>query len=349
MDTERGSRILTAITSSPSGVPLAEVMAAAPPPRLLRWFTEACRIVERAHERGIVHRELSPATILVGHLGEIHVVGWDNAVEDAQPDDREPDVQALGRILAELLAASRSTAPELEALCDGRLGSARELAEHVLAYLDGERQRAPTAGIVEQERAEMIRRGSRAGVVTSVAYLLFGPAFLWLGAGAARYAFALLVLVAANITVLYLQGFRGHRDRPVLVAAGNVALVVLIARATSPFLLAPGIAAITVMGLAFTPNYERPRALLALVAAMAAAVLGPWIGEQIGWLATTTTSTRDGFQINAVGLHLREGGQAVLMVLYTLSLLAAGAVLAFNLSRSERRLRYRIHAQRSAS
>jgi len=309
--TDRDTRVLTAIAPVPSGVPLA--LSTAPVQRRLRAVADACRAVERAHILGIVHGALSASSILVDQLGDVHVVGW------AEGGDPRADVAALAAIAGGLspdVAVAGTT-------------SARELGERVLAYLD-----TPTP-----RRGEMIRRSSRAGMIAYIAYLIFGPAFLWLGAGAPGYALALLLLVAGNVTVLWLQGVRGHRERPAVVAAGNILLIALIARITSPFLLAPGIAAVTTMAIGLTPVYEQGRRLFVLAVAMIAAVLAPYLGEQLGWLAATTTPTRDGFVLAAPGLHLREGGQTVLMMLYTVSLIAAGAVLAFNLARAQRAAR----------
>jgi hypothetical protein len=307
--TERDTRILTTIAAAPGGVPLADL--AVPLARRLRAVADACRIVERAHARGIVHGALSARAILVDDLGETHVVGW------AEMGDPRDDV-------AVLVAIAREVAP---ALTVHEAASPRALAEHVLARLDG------------SDRAALIRRQSRAGIVAFLAYMIFGPAFLWLGAGAPGYAAALLVLVAANVAVLWRQGVLGKPAQPVLVAAANVALIALIGRVTSPFLLAPGIAAVTTMAIGFSPVYEQGRRLAALAGAMTVGVLLPWFAERLGWLSTTTTATRDGLVLSSPGLHLREGGQTVLMVLYTVSLIAAGAVLAFQLARAQRMAR----------
>ena len=304
--TERDTRILTTIAAAPGGVPLADL--AVPLARRLRAVADACRIVERAHARGIVHGALSARAILVDDLGETHVVHW---AEVGEP----------GADVAALVAIARELAPNLTM---HQPASPRVLGEHVLARLDG------------SDRDALIRRESRAGIIAYLAYMIFGPAFLWLGAGAPGYALALLVLVAANVAVLWRQGVRGRPNQPVLVAAGNALLIALIARITSPFLLAPGIAAITTMAIGFSPVYEQGRRLAVLAGAMVASVLLPWLGERIGWLATTTVATHDGFVLAAPGLHLREGGQTVLMVLYTVSLIAAGAVLAFQLARAQR-------------
>ncbi len=228
--TERDAQVLAAVAPEPRGVPIGDVPA---PRQRLRALVEACRIVERAHPAGFVHGALTPRAIVVDELGQAYIVRWGDD-RGAPPAE---DVHALAAIVHGL-------APEISTL---DLRTLRDLRGRVLAHLDAQ---APPRG-------EVIQRQSRAGMLALVAYLIFGPAFLWLGAGAPGYALILLALVAANLAVLWLQGIRGHRARPALVAAGNVALVALIACVSSPFLLAPGIAAITTMAIGFSPMYER--------------------------------------------------------------------------------------------
>lgn len=44
--------------------------------RLVRALETVCRAVGYAHEQGVVHRDLKPNNIMVGSLGEIHVLDW---------------------------------------------------------------------------------------------------------------------------------------------------------------------------------------------------------------------------------------------------------------------------------
>jgi serine/threonine-protein kinase len=392
--------------------PLSEVLADAPFPRLVRAFAEACRIVERAHARGVVHGELSPACIRVGALGDVHVVGWGPAPAQATgAADVARDVFALGCILSDLLARGDAP-PELAAACaravaadrTARTSTARELAEHVLAYLDGDRDvdarralaavhferafaafasqdpisamrdatralaldpqfpgaaelvgrlmleppkvmPAQVADLIAADRVEEIRRQSRGAIPVFVAYLLFAPAFFWLGSGEFGYAAALIALVAAAVGALYLQGYRGAPPRPWLVAACNVALIALSARAGSPFLLGPGIAVVTVVGIAFSPVYADPRKLVAVVLAIFAGVLAPFLAERAGWISETMTPIHHGLAFTGPALNLRPAGQSALLVLYTLTLVIAGAGLASQVARGERTLRHRLMLQ----
>ena len=62
-----------------SGGSLQEVLereGAQPPPRVLRWLEDAAEGLDRAHARGVVHRDVKPANLLLGADGRLHVADF---------------------------------------------------------------------------------------------------------------------------------------------------------------------------------------------------------------------------------------------------------------------------------
>ena len=107
------------------------------------------------------------------------------------------------------------------------------------------------------------------------------------------YVAALASVSAAN-TLLALIGTRYRHGAAMTVAvAGNLVTIVLLARMFTPFLLAPGIAAVIVMAFAFHPGVSSRRALGAVAATGAAIVIGMWAIEALG-LVSATFSWSDG-------------------------------------------------------
>jgi len=120
--------------------------------RLLSAFSSVCLAVDFAHSRGVVHRDLKPQNIMLGHFGEVYVLDWGIAkvMHDTDTPTADPieipdtadtqagstmgtpkymaperkegsaspctDVYALGVILEDILAREADVAPELHSI-----------------------------------------------------------------------------------------------------------------------------------------------------------------------------------------------------------------------------------------
>jgi hypothetical protein len=201
---------------------------------------------------------------------------------------------------------------------------------------------AALADTIAADRLATVRRMSRAVTYAYVAYLVFSPAFLWLGTGHAGDALVLTAVVAVNALLLARQGFTSARPLAPVVAIGNCTLVAVTAHLWSPFLPAPGIAALMTMVSAMSPMYRKRRWVAAMAAAMTLAIVGTFALEQLGVLAPTTSSIPGGFEIVAAGFNLRPSGQYLSSILFVCALLAASAGLGYAFRGGERSLRERL-------
>ncbi|MEK7470192.1 MAG: protein kinase [Planctomycetota bacterium] len=73
--------------------------------KLLRVFETLCLGLAYAHAKGVVHRDLKPAHILVGDDGEVLIADWGAARSSGGPGEAEAgaDMDALGAILHSIL------------------------------------------------------------------------------------------------------------------------------------------------------------------------------------------------------------------------------------------------------
>jgi len=55
--------------------------------RLLTAFSSVCLAINFAHERGVLHRDLKPGNIMLGHYGEVYVLDWGVARLRGPADD----------------------------------------------------------------------------------------------------------------------------------------------------------------------------------------------------------------------------------------------------------------------
>jgi serine/threonine-protein kinase len=81
---------IAALHHQPSGQPFLRALR-----RTLDDFRRLCEPVAYAHEKGIIHRDLTPANLMIGDLGEVHVMDWGLARDlsraaAAQPSEESP-------------------------------------------------------------------------------------------------------------------------------------------------------------------------------------------------------------------------------------------------------------------
>jgi serine/threonine-protein kinase len=190
---------------------------------------------------------------------------------------------------------------------------------------------------------DVVRRTTTVGAIASGMYLLFVPLLAIFGE-APPLSLILLALTSAAAVVMLLWMRRPGRAfiaGPVIFA--NVLMIVMITRMFSPFLLGPGLAAVTAMGFMTGPQYAKRQATW--VAGLASiAVLGPWILEQAGVFTSTTTVFEGGVTLHSA-LIRSPASFSVLMIAYTVTIVVSAVVLTRGLRVAERGARQHMHLQ----
>jgi serine/threonine-protein kinase len=228
---------------------------------------------------------------------------------------------------------------------DPKLDGAADLISRLM--LEPPRETPPAVQrLIEAGNLETLKKVSRAAALGYLGFLAFLPVLVAGGREQLGYAAALAAVILVNVAFLKVPvDGRDLRARAIRVALGNAALIALLARMSSPFLFAPGVAALATMALVFSPTYTRLRSVALLAVTIALAVLVPWLLEWSGAVSATTSVTRHYITLDPVILEMPSPAKVALLVLYVCAIVTAAAGMAFANRRAEREVRYKLHLQ----
>jgi len=194
------------------------------------------------------------------------------------------------------------------------------------------------------ESDAVFRRMARYGVIASCGYFAFLPLVPFASPAALPWLAVMFLVVVWNMYSLY-RFSRGTAYLGPIAAVVRAGIgVAILAHLASPFLLGPGLAAITAVGVLSGPYHGR-RDALAVGSIMALAVLLPWLGELVG-LFSQTIAVHD----NSMTLTGSLGGGPIvtqtLLALFTVVLVGAAIVMTRGRREVEIAARRQLHLQR---
>ncbi|MGZ7031651.1 MAG: serine/threonine-protein kinase [Thermoanaerobaculia bacterium] len=176
-------------------------------PELMRVFLRICEAVAFAHASNVVHRDLKPQNVMIGEFGSVLVMDRGLATATGSRDvaagtpgfmapeheragdeaiDPTADVYALGVILRTMFAEERMprrlqavSRKAMSAERGSRYASAREMADDIVRFLDGEAMVAYRENPFE--RLGRWGQRNRALITVVAAYLIMRViVFLWI-------------------------------------------------------------------------------------------------------------------------------------------------------------------------
>jgi serine/threonine-protein kinase len=188
-----------------------------------------------------------------------------------------------------------------------------------------------TPAEVEQRLAaiadETSRRRSTFVATIAFGFILFLPLFMWMGIKDARWmiAFAVAVLVNGAYALTIARRKRAASPAALYVAAVLNAIVLgVVARIFSPFLVAPGIAAVGV-----TMFVSDPRLRASIVAPLfVVGVLLPWFLELAHVIPATMQTAGGRLVLTSTGIHASLLPTSLALALYATLMISLAAYVA---------------------
>jgi eukaryotic-like serine/threonine-protein kinase len=190
------------------------------------------------------------------------------------------------------------------------------------------------------------RRHARIAGIAYLGYTTFIPFLAWIGVRewtpiAVYGAIILALVVAAAFRVRYPD----HIAPAVATVIGNAAMIGWIGRMFSPYLIAPGLGAMTIVIMNGSSQFRSRSLLLLMIVGMAIGTAGSGLLEFAGGLHQTLTFADDHIRIRSGVLVLNETPLQLGLALYAFGLVLAAAVLSHTLGRANDDSQRRLHLQ----
>jgi serine/threonine-protein kinase len=174
---------------------------------------------------------------------------------------------------------------------------------------------------------ETTRRRSMLVAMFALGFLAFLPLLVWMGLRDTRVIIAFAALVAAN----GLYAFRvARKESPASVLQLYVSVLLnslvigTVSHMFTPFLVAPGIAAVSVMMFLSDPRMQA-KLIIPLVIA---AVLGPWLIEVTGLVSPTVEAYGGNLLLRSPAVTVTMPATSIALALFVTSMIGLAGLVA---------------------
>ncbi len=207
-------------------------------------------------------------------------------------------------------------------------------AAHLVTWLMVEPPRRLPEALDRELRASTdaeVRRQARLGIGAYGMLGVFIPHMVWSGIREPLYlaAFTILLGLLIGHAILGTQPIRYPRIAPILSMSLNTALVVLLGRMYSPFIVAPGVAALIGVVVMGSSLFRSRRMAATAITVLSLAVIGPYLLELLGVLAPTMTLTGHALVIDHAALDLRALPTAIGLIGFAIGLIGIATTLSW--------------------
>jgi serine/threonine-protein kinase len=244
---------------------------------------------------------------------------------------------------AERRVAMREAAAALA--LDPQLAGAAELVGRLM--IEPPRQLpAEVEQLIRDDDATTRQGHARSGVISFGAFLAFMPLVWWIAPSGSPYLIALVVMVLVCLGLCMWGTTKKTYGKEGLLAVANAVLLGIVSRMFTPFLIAPGLAAMSTMAILFTPTTSRLTSTVVLTVMAWLAVLAPYLLELFGVVSATTTVISDGTLMLRVAGSAGEAGPTIsIAVIYVMAMIATAAWMATTMRERARAARRHLHVQ----
>jgi serine/threonine-protein kinase len=227
---------------------------------------------------------------------------------------------------------------------DPTLAGAAELVGRLMLEPPRATPREVEDAILEDD-VQTMRGHARVGVWLYLSFLAFTPLLWWIAPRGSPHVLALSAMILSNLGLCWWGA--GHRPlgKEGLLAISNTILLAIVAHMFTPFLVAPGMAAMSALVIVLTPTRSRITSAMGMTVLGCGAVLVPWVLERLGALALTTSVDEHGVVLHAPAIAGDETTTLVVAVLYVVGLIVGAAILAAAMRTREHAARRRLHLQ----
>jgi len=195
---------------------------------------------------------------------------------------------------------------------------------------------------LEIQSQGILRRRARMASLTNLGYLLFIPLLAASGSDS-WYLVAIAALTLVNAGILYYMSRPGVAFVAWPIVVLNSSVIVVIGRLFSPFLLGIPLATAMIVGVVAGANLSR-RGAVAVAVTLWLAVVGPWLAERAGLLATTI-DVGDGTMRLHSPIFTSEVGSYVILAVCTAVIIVAMTLMTGRMRQTERTARQHLHVQ----